>query len=114
MERKEFFVESDNDQPVVASVGAALNKFGELEVEFERMSYGRRRGKSKMVATVDRYDTKELAAALGVDAAEVSGVMAERLGDAGVNPSPSDVEALFGAALEFILDNGVRYRLKRD
>lgn len=110
MSEKEFFVESDNDQSVVASMGASVNKFGEFVVEMEKERRGRRW--EKTLAVVDRTDTRELARALGVREEELSGTVASRFGEAGANLTVGDVERLFSEVLEFILDHGVRYRLR--
>ena len=114
MSAKEFFVESDNDQPVVASLGAAVNKFGEFVVEMEKERYGRRSRTEKTLAVVDREDARELAKALGVGEDELSRALNGHFGEVGRNLSVADVEKLFGEVLDFILDHGVRYRLKRE
>ena len=114
MSTEEFFVESDNDCPVVVSVGAALNKFGELEVEMEKTRHTGRRKEEKTVATLDREETRELARRLGVEPEGLSGALREHFEDGGLPFSPGDVERLFGETLDFLLDNGARYRLRRE
>ena len=57
---------------------------------------------------------RELAKALGVGEDELSRALNGHFGEVGRNLSVADVEKLFGEVLDFILDHGVRYRLKRE
>lgn len=120
MEDRGFCIESDGDQPVVATVSVEFDGWGELQVELAYEDYRRperegsrsRLPRRRARATVDRADAERMARRLGKPVAQLPAAFEERWGDAGVCLPPRQVEAIFGEMLEFILDCGVQYRLR--
>ena len=120
MEDRGFCIESDGDQPVVATVSVEFDRWGELQVELAYEDYRRperegsrsRLPRRRARATVDRADAERMARRLGKLVAQLPAAFEERWGDAGWCLPPRQVEAIFGEMLEFILDCGVQYRLR--
>lgn len=68
----------------------------------------------KVYATVDKRDAMGMARRLNVSLTDLPAVIFKRYGEASNVFVPSEVEATFKDILDFILDCGVRYRLKRE
>lgn len=102
---------TDIDLPVVASVFALINHSGELVVEYRLEDDNEPRRNSTKRATVDRDDTLTMARRLHISVEELPARLNEECGTAS-DGTPSEVEYIFGEALNYIIEAGVQYRLK--
>lgn len=109
----ELLVESDNDLPFGVSLDAGLGEDHNLILCMERWDLESPKYGYVLYAIVDKDDTLLMANRLGIQVEELPKCLKSRFGTDSGAWVPSRVEALFSELLNFILDCGVRYRLKR-
>ena len=109
-----IIVESDNDLEIVGTIVSGFDYLNNLIVEYRFEDY-RSCGKDySYSAIIDEDDAKVMARYLNVPLSSLPKVLYDKFGcpfsDILV---PSEVEGIFGDILNFVLDCGARYKLKR-
>lgn len=111
---KQVIVESNDDLEIGSSITVWESPRKELVVQLDFIDYDDRERDNKVLATLDRDETTLLANRLHLDIGALPTVLFERYGDTSNRAVPSEVEARFQEILNFLLDQGVRYRLTRE
>ncbi len=111
---KEVIVESNDDLEIWSSITIWDNSQKELIIQLEFIDYPKHKRDHKIYATIDSDEATTMAQNLHIDVADLPHAIFEKYGDTSNSTVPSKVEAIFEEILNFILDCGARYRLKRD
>lgn len=112
MLKKEItIIESDGDLPFGAYILAGLSERMELTVEYVYTNYETGRNTTRL-ATVDTTDTVSMSKYLKAKSEDLPEIIYDECGDSSGISVPSEVEATFKKILDFILDCGVRYKLR--
>lgn len=106
--------ESDEDMEIGASVVAGIDRYGNLVVGMDFIDYEDHGRDYEQHAIVERELAEAMARRLGTRMERLPRLLADRCGDDSRILVPSQVEAVFQQTLEFMLDYGARYRLRRD
>lgn len=102
---------TDADLSVAASVYATIDYQGGLVIEYRLEDDRHPRRNFTKRAIVDSDDAISMARHYSVEVKALPQLLDSRCGIAYAS-TPSDVEYVFGEALNIILDAGVRYRIK--
>ena len=113
MGHQKLIMESDNDQPICSSLTACFEENQGLAIVLEHEDYEEPEYNYKIKAAVDQQDTCLMAQNLKVFPSSRPSLLSNRFGNTSGTIAPSETEAVFKEILEFILDCGARYRLKR-
>lgn len=114
MTLQEIIAESHDDLPIWSSVTVGFEDDKSLTVLLEHDDYDEPDYAYRIYATVDKHDALDMARRLNVPLTALPSIIFKRYGDTSNLSVPSEVEAAFKDILDFILDCGVRYRLKRE
>ncbi len=106
--------ESDEDMDMGASVVAGIDRYGNLVVGMDFFDLDDHGRDYELHAIVEREPAEAMARRLGTRMERLPQLLADRCGDRSRMLDISEVEAVFQQTLEFMLDCGVRYRLRRD
>ena len=107
-----IIVESDGDLPFYDCVLAEINYRKQLVIEYTTQDY-KTEAESKMLAIVDSEDTAKMAAHLNVPIEQLPQCIYDKCGDWRDTCTFSEVKGIFKDVLDFILDCGVKFVLKR-
>ncbi len=114
MEREEeLIMESDNDLPICSLITASFDGLQGLAVTLEHEDYEEPEYAYQVQATVGKEDVRLMAQNLGVSPPSLPSFLSSRFGNTSGTIAPSEAEAVFKEILDFILDCGARYHLKR-
>ena len=102
---------SDADLPVQVCIYAWISKCEELVIEYRFEDDRTSTRNFKRVAFVDREECMQMAEFYKVKVEELPSVIYEECG-VGYESTPSHADIVFQETLNFILDSGVRYKLK--
>lgn len=109
-----IIVESDNDLEIVGTIVSGFDYLNNLIVEYGFEDY-RSGGKDySYSAIIDEDDAKVMARCLKVSLSSLPQILYDKFGRSFSEILvPSEVEGIFGDILNFVLDCGARYKLKR-
>ena len=108
---EQVIAESNDEMEIWSSVTVWRNSNNELMVRLEFADSDDPKRNYQLSAIIDRDEIKSLAASLGSTTDSLPAVFFDRFGTTSNCMVPSEVEALFQEILNFILNNGARYRL---
>ncbi len=107
-----LIVSSHEDLDVWSTIEVGIDDFKCMDMHLEFVDSSDQ--KHHTHATLDRENTAALAKKLKTDVAHLPDAIDEEFGNLGNSMLlPSQVEAIFQEMLEYILDHGLHYRLKR-
>ena len=108
-----IIVESDNDLEIVGTIVSGFDYLNNLVVEYGFEDY-RSGGKDySYYAIIDEDDAKVMAKHLKVPLSSLPKVLYDEFGSFSDILVPSEVEGIFSDILNFVLDCGAKYKLKR-
>ena len=113
--RCEEIAASDDDMPIWRCVEVGFDDYKNLVVHLDHDDYGDHRYDHDIYATVDRDETFAMAEYLRINTVDLPKAIYNELGNKeNYLLVPSDIEKIFQNILEFVLDCGVHYRLRRE
>lgn len=109
-----IIVESDNDLEIVGTIVSGFDYLNNLIVEYRFEDY-RSSGKDyNYSAIIDEDDAKVIARHIKVSLSSLPQVLYDKFGCSFSEILvPSEVEGIFSDILNFVLDCGAKYKLKR-
>lgn len=113
-ESGKIIVESNDEMEIWASVEAVIDKYGNLVLTLEYQDDSNHGRNNRTYAVIDGDELPLMERLLCVQRADIPGVLYDRFGDTSNRTVPSEVRKMFQDILEFLLDCGVRYRLKEE
>ena len=111
---EQVIAESNDEMEIWSSVTVWRNSNNELMVRLEFTDSDDPERNYQLSAIIDRDEIKSLASSLGTAPDSLPSVLFGHFGTTSNCMVPSEVEVLFQEILNFILDNGARYRLNRE
>lgn len=110
---EELIIDSDGDMEIGSVVVAGFDDDKNLVVELHFSDYVSDYDR-KTWAVVEKEDALEMAKHLEIRLTALPAEIGKRFGDSSDTAVPSEVEGVFKDILDFILECGVHYRLKKD
>lgn len=108
-----IIIESNSDLEIVATIVAGFDLLKNFVVQYHFEDY-REDGKNySHSAVINEEDAKTMANHLKVSLVDLPQVLYNEFGDTTGLSVPSDVESAYKDVLDFILDCGAKYKLKR-
>lgn len=112
---EEFIASSDDDMEIHASVAAGFDTRKNLVVRLKYTDYDFRKNSYTQSAVIDEEEAWQLSKTLGTRLTNIPKLLSEKFGDQTSTQSlPSDVEDIFKDILDFIIDSGGHYKIKKD
>ena len=114
MRDEALIAESDNDMEIVSSLSVGFDLFGNLVVEMDYADGSDSRYDYRLDAIVDKDELVLLSRELESFNKSLPLAISDRFGKGWKLLTPSDIDGVFSDILDFILDCGAHYKLKRD
>ncbi len=111
---EKFIAGSDDDMPIGASVVAGFDDNKDFVVEFEFNDYENPERDYLIRATVEMDEAREMAGRIQKSVLDLPDLLQQNFPkEPKTLPGISDMEKTFQEILDFLLDNGAHYTLKR-
>lgn len=111
---QEVIIESHDDLDIWSAVTVGFDDDKNFVVLLECIDYNNREYDSNTYAIIDKEDAMILSRRLGINLTALPKNLFDKYGDTTNLSGTLDVEAVFKEILDFLNDNLVRYRIKRD
>lgn len=109
----ELIVESNDDLEIWSSIEVDFDMFKNLVISLEHINYDAREYDYTLDMIIDKEDALEMAAFLHTELINLPKVIFKKFGVQSNLFVPSEVEKLFKEIMDFVLDCGAHYKLKR-
>ena len=110
---EEVIVESNDDLEIWSSIVVGFDIFGNFVIRLDHIDYAEHEHDSRLEAIINKSNARQISDFLHVKLTNLPSLISEKFGETSNLYVPSEVENLFGEILDFILDNGGHYELKR-
>ena len=110
---EKIIIETSGDLEVVWIIVAGFDYLNNFVVQYCCMDYEKGKGGFEISAIVDEEDAKVMANHLKVSLVDLPQTLYDEFGDATEVAVSSEMEGIFKDILDYILDCGAKYKLKK-
>ncbi len=110
---EEVIIESDDDLAIWSSIVVGFDISKNLVIRLEHIDYEAHENDYTLAAAIEKDDAFRMACFLHVKLTYLPRFLFEKFGTNFPLSVPSEVERLFKSMLDFVLDCGEHYKLKR-